>query len=112
LLGDWLGARTWLEDRGVFPSVTFVTDALGNPTGGKEQGFKGSFEISFSERFGTSLSIENIGNVFSVQQVFGGETYRLVDVAYRQRLLAASSSASAVSPPGTISSCPPRPETS
>ena len=87
MLGDWLGARTWLEDRGVFPSVTFVTDALGNPTGGKEQGFKGSFEISFSKRFGTSLSIENIGNVFSVQQVFGGETYRLVDVAYRQRLL-------------------------
>jgi len=108
LLGDWLGARTWLEDHGVTPVVTFVTDALGNPTGGMQQGFRGasnlgldlvfdldklfglaggSFEISFSARFGSSLSQEDIGNVFSVQQVFGGQTYRLVDVAYRQQLL-------------------------
>ena len=109
MLGDWLGARTWLEDHGVYPSVTFVTDALGNPTGGMQQGFRGasnlgvdllfdlgkltelkggSFEISFSERFGSSLSKEDIGNVFTVQQVFGGQTYRLVDVAYKQELFA------------------------
>ena len=109
LLGDWLGGRTWLEEHGVYPSVTFVTDALGNPTGGKQQGFRGasnlgvdlifdlgklygpaggSFEISFSERFGSSLSREDIGNVFTVQQVFGGQTYRLVDVAYKQELFA------------------------
>ena len=109
LLGDWLGARTWLEDHGVYPSVTFVTDALGNPTGGMQQGFRGasnlgvdllfdlgkltelkggSFEISFSERFGSSLSKEDIGNVFTVQQVFGGQTYRLVDMAYKQELFA------------------------
>ena len=108
LLGDWLGGRTWLEDHGVYPLVTYVTDALGNPSGGKEQGFKGTsnlgvdlvfdfeklfgidggtFAISFSERFGASLSRENIGNVFTVQQVFGGQTYRLVDVAYKQKLL-------------------------
>ena len=108
LLGDWLGARTWLEDHGVTPTVTFVTDALGNPTGGQRQGFRGandlgvdlrfdlekvsgpaggSFEVSFSERFGASLSEEDIGNVFTVQQVFGGQTYRIVDVAYQQKLL-------------------------
>jgi len=107
LLGDWLGARTWLEEHGVTPTVTFVTDALGNPTGGMRQGFRGasnlgldllvdlekvfglvggSFDVSFSARFGSSLSKEDIGNVFSVQQVFGGQTYRLVDVAYRQEL--------------------------
>ena len=107
LLGGWLGARTWLEEHGVTPTVTFVTDALGNPTGGMRQGFRGAsnlgldlrfdlerlfglaggtFEISFSERFGSSLSQEDIGNVFTVQQVFGGQTYRLVDVAYQQRL--------------------------
>jgi carbohydrate-selective porin OprB len=45
LLGDWLGARTWLEDHGVYPSVTFVTDALGNPTGGKQQGFRGASNL-------------------------------------------------------------------
>src|SRR2546430_16623530 len=48
----------------------------------------GSFEISFSERFGSSLSSEDIGNVFTVQQVFGGQTYRLVNAAYKQELFA------------------------
>jgi porin len=108
LLGDWYGVRTWLEDHGITPTLTFVMDALGNPSGGVRQGFRqasdlgldlnfdlerlfgltgGSFEVSFSERFGSSLSQEDIGNVFTVQQVFGGETYRLVNVAYQQQLL-------------------------
>jgi len=107
LLGDWGGSRTWLEARGITPTVTFVMDALGNPTGGMQQGFRqasnlnvdlrfdldkllrlsgAAFEISFSERFGSSLSKEDIGNVFTTQQVFGGQTYRLVNVAYSQRL--------------------------
>jgi porin len=106
LLGDWLGARTWLEAHGVSPTVTFVADALGNPTGGLQHGFTatnnigvdllfdldrqfglggGSFEGAFSYRFGASLSKEYIGNTFSVQQVFPG-TYRLVTLAYRQQL--------------------------
>src|SRR6516164_4559626 len=34
LFGDWAGARPWLEEHGVTPAVTFVMDALGNPTGG------------------------------------------------------------------------------
>ncbi|PYM11372.1 MAG: hypothetical protein DMD81_27110 [Candidatus Rokuibacteriota bacterium] len=107
LFGDWGGLRTSLEARGITPTVTFVMDALGNPTGGMQQGFRqasnlnvdlsfdlqklfgltgSSFEISFSERFGSSLSTEDIGNVFTVQQVFGGQTYRLVDVAFQQQL--------------------------
>ena len=74
---DWAGSRTWLEERGITPTLTFVMDALGNPTGGFQQGFRqasnlgldvlfdpqklfglagGSFELSFSERFGSSLS--------------------------------------------------------
>ena len=108
LLGDWYGLRPWLEDHGITPTVTFVTDALGNPTGGREQGFTGAhnlgldllfdleklaglrgglFHFSLSERFGTSLSREFIGNVFTVQQVFGGQTYRVVNLAYQQTLL-------------------------
>ncbi len=108
LLGDWYGARTSLEDHGVTPTLTLVTDALGNPIGGVRQGFRGasnlglnlvfdlekmfglaggSFDISFSERFGESLSRDDIGNVFNVQQVFGGQTYRVVHVAYQQQLL-------------------------
>src|SRR5262245_49705250 len=39
LLGDWYGTRTWLEDNGITPTLTFVTDSLGNPTGGRDQGF-------------------------------------------------------------------------
>jgi len=106
LLGEWLGARTWLEDHGITPGVTFVTGALGNPVGGLQHGFTAtnnlgvdlrfgfqkmfgmpgsSLDFSFSERFGSSL-IHYIGNVFSVQQIFPG-TYKLVDLAYRQRLL-------------------------
>ena len=106
--GDWAGSRTWLEERGITPTLTFVMDALGNPTGGMQQGFRqasnlgldlrfdlhklfglagGSFLISFSERFGSSLSREDIGNVFTVQQVFGGQTYRLVDFSYQQQPL-------------------------
>ena len=107
LLGDWYGTRTWLEDWGIVPTLTFVTDSLGNPTGGERQGFTtannvgldlnvdleklcslegGSFLLSMSYRFGGSLSANYIHNVFTVQQVFGGETFHLINVAYLQKL--------------------------
>jgi porin len=107
LFGDWYGARTWLDNRGIDPTFTFVTDSLGNPTGGTKQGFTtannlgldlnlnleklcgledGSFLISMSYRFGGSLSANYIHNVFTVQQVFGGETFHLINVAYLQKL--------------------------
>src|SRR5262245_55267133 len=108
LLGDWFTTRSWLEDHGITPILTFVTDSLGNPTGGREQGFTtannvgldlnfdleklaglegGSFLFSMSYRFGGNLSANYIHNVFTVQQVFGGETFRVVNVAYLQKLL-------------------------
>ena len=37
LLGDWYGMRSWLEDHGITPTLTLVTDALGNPSGGMRQ---------------------------------------------------------------------------
>jgi porin len=107
LFGDWYGTRTWLDDRGIDPTLTFVSDLLGNPTGGTKQGFTtannlgldlnldleklcglegGSFLISMSYRFGGSLSANYIHNVFTVQQVFGGETFHLINVAYLQKL--------------------------
>ncbi len=107
LLGDWWGTRTWLEDRGITPTLTFVTDSLGNPSGGQEQGFTtannvgldlnfdlkklcgfegGSFLLSMSYRFGGSLSANYIHNVFTVQQVFGGETFHLINLTYLQKL--------------------------
>jgi porin len=108
LLGDWYGLRTLLEDRGITPTLTLLSDALGNPTGGRRQGFSagnnlgldlnfdleqlhgpkgGSFQLSMSERFGSNLSGTDIGNVFSVQAVYGEDTFRLVYVAYQQKLL-------------------------
>ena len=108
LLEELDGTRTWLEDQGIVPTLTFVTDSLGNPCGGQEQGFMtannvgldlnfdleklgvlegGSFLFSMSYRFGGSLSANYIHNVFTVQQVFGGETFRVVNLAYLQKLL-------------------------
>src|SRR4029079_6220005 len=81
---------------------------LGNPVGGLRQGFTeadnlgfsanfdlekryglegGSFLYSMSQRSGNSLSADYIGNTFTVQQVFGGSTFKVVDLAYKQKLL-------------------------
>jgi porin len=108
LLSDRCGVRSRLEEHGITPTLTFLTDALGNPTGGRRQGFRagnnlgldlnfdleklhgpkgGSFQLSMSERFGSSLSTTDIGNIFSVQAVYGADTFRLVHVAYQQKLL-------------------------
>lgn len=107
LLGDWGGTRTWLEERGITPTLTFVTDSLGNPSGGQDQGFTSannlgldlnfdleklwnlegaSLLVSMSYRFGGSLSANYIHNVFTTQQLFGGETFRVVNVSYLQKL--------------------------
>ncbi len=39
LLGTWFGLRTNLENWGITPTLTFVTDLAGNPVGGRSQGF-------------------------------------------------------------------------
>jgi porin len=107
LFGDWYGVRTELQDMGITPSLSLEVDVAGNPTGGRSQGIteasnlgldllfdldkianvKGaSFLVQMSERWGNSLSAEYIGNVFTTQQDFGGETFHVVDVAYQQKL--------------------------
>src|SRR5882724_6534275 len=108
LFGDWYGLRSRLEEAGVSPTFTFVTDIAGNPVGGRDQGVThadnlgldllfdldklvglkgGSFLVSMSQRSGSSLSREHVGNVFAIQQVYGGQTFHLIDVAYQQKLL-------------------------
>ena len=108
LLDNWLGIRPKLEDRGFNPTVTFESDVAGNPIGGKSQGIThadnlginfafdldklaglqgASFLVSMSQRSGNSLSRDRIGNVFTVQQVYGGQTFHLIDIAYQQKLL-------------------------
>jgi porin len=101
LFGDWYGLRSRLEAQGITPSVTWVTNMAGNPVGGREQAFTEAenlgidfafdlqklyqlddtqFHVSMSQRSGVGLSQNYIGNVFPVQQVSGGETFKLVDV--------------------------------
>ena len=107
LFGDLDGRRPQLEDLGITPTLTYVTDVAGNPIGGKTQhaayadnigldllfdldkltGLEGgSFLVSMSQRDGDSLSKKYIGNVFDTQQDYGGETFHLIDVAYLQKL--------------------------
>jgi hypothetical protein len=107
LFGDWLGARTQLEKMGITPTLTLEIDTAGNPTGGRSEGITeagnlgfgllfdldilggvkgGSFLLQLSERWGDSLSSEYIGNVFTTQQDYGGQTFHVVDAAYQQKL--------------------------
>jgi porin len=107
LFGEWGGLRPKLEESGITPRLILVTDVAGNPTGGRSQGATapssvelslffdldkifglngGSIFTSFSERWGRSLSAAYIGNVFSAQQIYGFQTYRVIDVSYQQKL--------------------------
>jgi hypothetical protein len=82
------------------------SDVAANPTGGRSEGITeasnlgldllldldklggikgGSFLLQLSERWGTSLSADYIGNVFTTQQVFGGESFRVGSPCERPR---------------------------
>ena len=107
LFGDWGGLRPKLEESGITPRLILVTDLAGNPRGGRSQGVTaptsvelslffdldklfglkgGSIFASFSERWGHSLSAKDIGNTFSTQEIFGFQTWRVIDVSYQQKL--------------------------
>ena len=107
LLSDWDGLLPKLEDWGITPTLTYESDSAGNASGGRSQGFAyadniglgllfdleklidlvgGSVLLSMSQRDGNSLSQKRVGNVFTIQQVYGGETYHLIDLAYQQKL--------------------------
>jgi porin len=42
---------------------------------------------SASQRSGNSLSQKYVGNVFTIQQVYGGSTFKVIDLAYEEHLL-------------------------
>jgi len=107
LLDDWAGLRSKLEEKGITPRLILVTDLAGNVRGGRSQGATapssvelsllfdlekmhilkgGSILASFSERWGHKLSDTHIGNTFSTQQIFGFQTWRVLDVSYQQKL--------------------------
>ena len=107
LTGGWFGWRQRLIHAGITPILTYTTDILGNPTGGLNHkvryfhdifagldidldrlaGVRGAeLQISMSSRAGTSLSDEDIGNVFNVSQVCCQPHTRLVTLAWQQSL--------------------------
>ncbi|UHQ19399.1 carbohydrate porin [Lysobacter sp. KIS68-7] len=106
-MGDWGGIRSDLERHGVTPRLILVTDLAGNASGGLSKGITaptsvelslvgdldkmfgikgGSVFLSASQRWGRSLSQEYIGNVFGTQQIYGFQTWRLIDFSYQQAL--------------------------
>jgi porin len=107
ITGDWRGARPWLDGHGITLAGLYATDILGNPTGGMRHKVRYYHDIlvgvtldlqrladlpgaeliaSMSSRAGTSLSDEDIGNVFNVSQVCCEPQTRLVTLAWQQSL--------------------------
>jgi porin len=103
--GNWDGIRSELAEAGVSAFGTYQSESAGNPVGGESQQFRYTHNIamgvamdlqrlaglddtyflaSASERFGNSLSYD-IPNFFQVQQIFGHQTIRLVDMAVEHR---------------------------
>jgi porin len=106
--GNWGGARQRLVNAGVTPQGSYSTDLLANPVGGARQGFayagnleaslefdletllglKGSsFFIGASWASGRDLSAQRIDNLFTVSQVFEGQSIRLAQIYFEQDLL-------------------------
>src|SRR6516165_1141601 len=74
LLGDWFNTRTSLEDRGITPTLTFVTNAFGNPTGGRQQGFTtaNNLELDLDFDLEKLCSLEGGSFLLSMSYRFGG----------------------------------------
>jgi porin len=108
LTGDWGGVRQKLAQNGVKITFQYFTNLAGNPVGGRAQGFTytdslnlavnfdleklvawkgGGFHVTFTNRDGSSLTKDYIGNLFTVQQIYGPtETYRLTEMTVEQSL--------------------------
>lgn len=98
MTGNWGGLRGELDEIGITPRASYYMAILGNPVGGESKGVqyagilnaylelnlqkllginKTKFIISGSWASGRSLSQENIGNFFTVSEVFSGRSVRL-----------------------------------
>jgi porin len=108
LFGDFGGARTALATRGVTFRGHIIAESAGNASGGLHPGTAfaseimagsdinlgklgsnglGIVHVTFTAREGSSLSANTIGNVFTVQEIFGyGLTPRLTEASYEQSL--------------------------
>jgi porin len=110
IFGDFGGERTKLATDGIVFRGHYVAEAAGNPEGGLQQGTAyaselmlgsdinvgtldhsgaGTVHFTFTARQGSSLSANAIGNVLTVQEIYGsGLTPRLTELSYEQPLAA------------------------
>lgn len=107
MTGDWGGLRTELQNDGIKVTGHYVSEVAGNPVGGLEQGGAyadefglgidvksdilgwdgGTFHSLITERAGSSLSKDKIGNILTVQEIYGdGQTVRITQLSYEQQL--------------------------
>ena len=107
LTADWGGLRNTLYDDGVTIFANYTNNIAGNPVGGKSAGFTycdnitfgldldlekiigwkgGHLTVSGLNRDGSNLSQKNIGNQFTVQQVFGGSAVMFYALYLDQKL--------------------------
>jgi porin len=108
MTGDWGGLRTKLEAEGFHLRAHYISETAGNPSGGLRQGTQytqqidfgadldlgklanikgGQVHITFTDRAGRSLAAEDVGNLISEQEIFGGgQNFRLAELSYQQSL--------------------------
>ena len=108
MTGDWGGVRTSLEQQGITLRAHYLSETAANPTGGLEQSIKyaqqidfgadfdldklvglpgGKIHLTFTDRAGRSLAADDIGNIISVQEIFGGgQNFRLAELSWQQSL--------------------------
>jgi porin len=105
-LGDWLGERSKLADRGIRFALLSIIDPFGNVTGGEQRGASdynlvgfgvlldtnrllgwhgGTIHVGYAVNFGTSLSKNYVGNSFPVQLADVADAHpRLTYLSYTQ----------------------------
>jgi porin len=130
LTKDWGGFRSFLAGFGIVPFASYTAQLVGNPYGGRDQGFTYagqlngliavdldrllglpglSFTVGASWSTGTSLSAQDIGNVFTVQSAFAGTgVVSLQQMYLQQRLFDGSLSIAAgrLAPGNTFATLP------
>ncbi len=78
LFGDWFGARTDLEDRGIVFDFNHIADTLGNTTGGRTQTTKyfGRFRATIDIDLEKSISLPGGRLFFTSVYQYGGNLGR------------------------------------
>jgi hypothetical protein len=64
LTKDWIGLRTYLDELGIKPTISYTTQPMGNPTGGLSQGVHGlSLHVLAAWSSDRNLSLDFVGTV-------------------------------------------------